>query len=261
VAKYIATVGGRTDVEGSMDRATAPSLAPAGGTDAPPKRSPLSRVSFGHVLMMLAGLLAVLLNLALLRGDQAEQMVTVADRDLATGTRVGPEDLRFVSAPIDGSLADRFVTEAASANLVGLVVTRPVSEGDPLFESDVRPEAAPDAGRAMSVPVDATQAVAGALQRGDRVDVIGVQDGVATYIAVSVEVLAVPEATASGFQAATGAFSVTLAVDDTEAIAIAAMLDVGAVHIVRSTGAPEPTVILEDAASAEPNGAGETSPP
>ncbi len=225
-----------------MDRATAPTLAPKGGTEVPPKRSPLSRVSFGHVLMVLAGLLAVLLNLALLRGDRVDQMVTVAARDLAAGTRIESDDVRFVAAPLDGELASRFVTDASAPALVGLVLTRPLAAGDPIFDSDVRPEAAPGAGRAMSVPVDETQAVAGALQRGDRVDVIGVRDGVASYIAVSVEVLAVPEATGTGLQAATGSFSVTLAVDDAEAIAIAAMLDGGEVHIVRSTGAPEPVV-------------------
>ena len=242
-----------------MDRASAPSLVPAGGSETPPKRSPLSRVSFGHVLMVLAGLLAVLFNLALLRGDGSERMVTVADRDLPSGTRIDAGDLRYVSSPLEGSMAERFVPQEDAAGLIGLVVTRPLAAGDPIFDSDVRPEAAPGAGRAMSVPVDPSQAVGGALQRGDRVDVIGVEDGVAVYVATSVEVLAVPETTGSGLQAATGAFSVTLAVDDAEAIAIAATLDSGEVHILRSTGAPEPTVDLEDAggSGAEP----ETSTP
>ena len=78
-------------------------------------------------------------------------------------------------------------------------------------------------------------------------------------MAVGVEVLAVPEAAGSGFQAATGSFSVTLAVDDAEAIELAAALDRGDLHIVRSTGAPEPAVPASGAVpgdTGEPAGGG-----
>jgi Flp pilus assembly protein CpaB len=199
--------------------------------------------------MVLAGLLAVILNLALLRGDTVPEMVVVAARDLGTGTRIDAPDLAVVAAPVEGDLADRFTREVDLDSLVGLVVTRPIESGAPVFGSDVRPEAAPDAGRAMSVPVDRSQAVGGALRRGDRVDVIGVDDGVALYIAVGVEVLAVPDSEGSGLAAATSDFNITLAVDDRQAIAIAGVLDRGDVHIVRSTGAPAPEVGAEPGAS------------
>ena len=218
---------------------------PEVAADAAPKRSPLSRISFGHVLMVLAGLLAVVLNLALLRGDSVPEMVVVAARDLGTGTRIAASDMTVVAAPLEGELADRFTREAELETLVGLVVGRPIAAGEPVFASDVRPEAAPDAGRAMSVPVDVAQAVGGALRRGDRVDVIGVDDGVASYIATGVEVLAVPDAEGTGLAAATSDFNITLAVDDRQAISIAGVLDRGEVHIVRSTGAPAPEVGLD----------------
>lgn len=219
----------------------------------PPKRSPLSRISFGHVLMVLAGLFAVIFNLLLLRGGEIEDSVVVAERALPAGTRVTAEDFAFVSAPVDGSLAERFVIEERVGELIGLVMSRSVAAGDPVFIDDVRPEAAPDAGRAMSVPIEPNQAVAGALTRGDRIDIVSVVDGVSRFIVTGAEVLAVPASADGRLGTSTvGDWSVTIAVDDGEALAVALALDQGDVHVIRSTGAEAPTSLELDAASVEP---------
>jgi Flp pilus assembly protein CpaB len=100
----------------------------------------------------------------------------------------------------------------------------------------------------MSVPIDQTQAVAGHLAPGDSVDIVLVVDGVATYIATSIEVTSVPDAESNALGARSG-YAPTVAVTATEALRIAAALDTGEVHIVRSTGSAAPD--LEQATAIE----------
>ena len=63
-------------------------------------------------------------------------------------------------------------------------------------------------------------------------------DGVASYVATSLEVLAVADP-GDGRLSNTSDFSVTVGVDDSIALAIAGALDTGEVHVIRSTGASE----------------------
>jgi hypothetical protein len=67
---------------------------------------------------------------------------------------------------------------------------------------------------------------------------VGTDDTGARYVAVDLAVLGVPGEQASTF-GATNVYAVTVAVDDAEALAIAAAVDNGTVHLLRSTGAPD----------------------
>lgn len=91
----------------------------------------------------------------------------------------------------------------------------------------------------MSVPIEQSRAVDGRLAPGDSVDIVLVQDGVATYIATGVGVLDVPGTDMNALGARTG-YAPTLAVDATQALRIASALDIGEVHIIRSTGSAIP---------------------
>lgn len=209
---------------------------------AAPRRSIFSRLSFGHVLMIVAGLLAFVLNIALLRGGDSTVDVAVARASLDAGSRLSIGDLAFDAIPDDSPLIDRMVERNAVEPLLGQVLTRPVAAGAPVLADDLRPVAAPESGRALSIPIPPNQAVAGDLARGDRVDVVRVDDQRASYAAVGLEVLKVDALPDDQFAAATG-WSVTLRVDEVAALQVASAFAADHIFLVRSTGSPEPELL------------------
>ena len=222
-----------------------PSMAPQ---RAPvPKRKPFSRLSFGHILMIATGLLALLLNVALLRSSDDTVSVVVAANSISAGNRLLAADVTTAEIDADSPFRQRVLTRAAIEPLLGHIVIRDIVAGAPLLSDDLRRAAAPGAGRAMSLPIPPSRAVAADLHRGDRVDVISVSDGIPAFIATGLEVLAVADP-GDGRFANAGDFSVTLAVDDLKALAIAGALENGEVHVIRSTGAQEPNVPATDPA-------------
>ena len=217
-----------------MDRtegAGRPTSMSEGGTVS--KRSPLSRLSFGHIVMISAGLLAFLLNVLIIRGKGETVEVLVAAHPIAAGSRLAADDIASEFVDAEGPFVDRVLAREAVTPLLGHVVVRDVGSGDPLLVDDLRPAAAPDGGRAMSIPIDADHAVGAALYVGDRVDVISVDAGESRFIATGIEVLRV----AVGDNRAAGdRFGVTVGVSEAEALAIAEALDRGSIHLLRSTG-------------------------
>jgi hypothetical protein len=90
----------------------------------------------------------------------------------------------------------------------------------------------------MSFPIARTRAVNGAIDTGDRVDVLAVQrnSGRSSYVATAVEVLDFRSEEAGPLQESDDA-SVTIAVDADAAARIASALETGTVTLVRATGA------------------------
>lgn len=215
----------------------------AAAYDAAPSvgRNLLTRITLGHVVMALAALFALLLNLAVLRGNQATDEIAVATGDIRAGTTLTISHLTVAEVPSDDLLSVRFVPSLAIEDTVGKLVTRPIAAGEPILESDLRSVDNRDGLRAMSIPIDQTKAVSGNLTRGDSIDIVLVVDGVATYIATGVEVVEVPHADTNALGARTG-YAPTVAVDAAEALRIAAALDTGDVHLIRSTGSAVPDI-------------------
>lgn len=218
-----------------LDYQTEPPVRPQVG------RSLLSRIKLGHVVMVVAALFALVLNLAVLRSNEATVGVAIAAGDIRAGTALTLDHFATAEVPADDLLSVRFVAASDLESAVGQVTTRFVSDGDPILESDLLRVDNRDGLRAMSIPIDQSRAVSGDLSPGDAVDIVLVRNGVATYIATAVEVLSVPGADTNALGARTG-YSPTVAVDANEALRIAAALDVGDVHIVRATGAPPPDI-------------------
>ncbi len=223
-------------------------------TPTPIRRSLLSRIKLGHVVMIIAAIFALVFNLAVLRSRDATVEVVVADGDIAAGTSLTVSHFTTASVAADDLLTSRFVTADAVDSVVGQLATRSIADGEPIIESDLLAVQNRQGLRAMSVPIDQSQAVAGHLAAGDSVDIVLVQDGVATYIATGVEVLDVPGADTNALGARTG-YAPTLAVDATQALRIASALDIGEVHIIRSTGAALPE--LEQASAVIESGDGD----
>ena len=194
------------------------------------------------MVAIVAGLLAAVTMLAVLRSNQSTVAVVTAAVPIASGSVVNADDVVVEDVLLSPEFGAQFVTADEIDRVAGSVARRPIIPGEPLLDTDLGEVAASEGLRAMSVPIEEGRAVAGGLQVGDRVDVIAVVDGLARYIATDVEVLGVPTEESTGLTEATGGFAPTLAVSDEQALQIASALGAAEVHLVRSTGAPDVSV-------------------
>jgi Flp pilus assembly protein CpaB len=215
----------------------APAAAPVDHSTAQPtRRRPSSRLSAGHLIMIIAAILAVLLNYTVLRARDDTVRVAVAASELQAGQPVTAASFGFVDVRVDDTLLGTLVAPERLTSIEGYIVTATLAPGEIVRRSDLQQPSAPEAQRAMSIPIDPEHAVAGALRPGDRVDVIEVQGRSATYLVTDAEVLDVPAESTGGIGASLRSFSVTIAVDDTTALRLAVAIRSGHLEIVRSTG-------------------------
>lgn len=201
----------------------------------PRRRNPLTRVTASHLLMILAAVLAFATNLMVLRGQETTRPALVATGRIEAGRVIKVGDLTVAEVDVDDSLFATLLSGAQSSALVGMVATRTVEAGHLLSVDDLRPAAAPSAQRALSIPIEIEHAVGGGLVAGDRIDLISVSDTGPVYILTGAEVLEVPSNARGSLTGATG-FFVVVAVDDQEALAVAAAIRSGEIEIARSTG-------------------------
>lgn len=201
-----------------------------------PRQPWLGRLSAGHVLMVVAAIVAGLFNLVALRSGDERVPVAVVAAPVAAGQPVTAAALRYEPLGIGQSLQASLVTQAAAAATDDWVAVRDLQAGDVLRRSDLRTSAAPDGQRAMSIPVEPAHAAGGALRAGDRVDVIDVGEQRAAYVITDAEVLAVTGGGTGGL-GGIGGFSITVAVDADAALRLAVAIRSESVDVVRSTGA------------------------
>jgi Flp pilus assembly protein CpaB len=208
---------------------------PAGGPRRPASRS---RLSFGHVVTLLTGLLATVLVFSVLRERDASFRAATAGAEIRAGTTVEATALRMVDVRVPDGVRGRLIDPASLGRFRGWIATRTLQPGELLSRGDLRPPAAPSALRAMSIPVEAAHAVGGALAAGDRLDVIQVDEsGQARYVVSGAEVLAVNRPDSGVIGAAASSSSLTVAVDPRQALRLAAAIRSQRFEIVRSTGA------------------------
>ncbi|MBT8166678.1 MAG: hypothetical protein KJO97_14130 [Acidimicrobiia bacterium] len=198
------------------------------------RRSLVSRLSIGHVVMILAGLVAIVLNLAFLRSGTETINVAVAGQSLDAGTVLTGSNVGTVEVGDAAELADGLLTEEAAAALYGSVLARDIEAGEPFRRSDLRPAGNSLALREYSIEVDAAEAAGGSIQETDIVDIIAVIDNQAFYVASSLEVVRITDASDGGDQI------LVLSVDDRTALEIESARSAGSISVVRSTGAPPP---------------------
>ena len=89
----------------------------------------------------------------------------------------------------------------------------------------------------MSIPIDPSKAVGGRLAAGDRVDVLFTDRGIASIIVIDAKVLAVDERGRGGIGESTSPFTLTIAVNASESLLVAAAIADGNISIARTTGA------------------------
>ena len=210
------------------------------GIGRPARRAVAARVSSGHVVMLLAGALGVLLTLSLLRSADDTQAVLVAARDLAPGTVVTDDAFRVARVHADDAVLGTFFAEADASALRGQVVITSVRPDEPLTRSVVQPVDAEGSARVMSFAIARARAVGGVLGRGDRVDVLAVDKDAerATYVMTAAEVVEVDAPSTGALGGVGDSVTVSLVVDAVHAPKLAIALERGSVTLVRSTGAP-----------------------
>lgn len=140
----------------------------------------------GHWIALVAGLLAALVNIAVLRDRRNTTVVAVAVEPIEAAAPVTPRMVRWVEVPADSAVADGLVGEDGLAGTP--VATRAIEAGEPLTSQALATDVPGNGLRSMSIPVAREHAAGGQLRPGDRVDVIDVVDGEPIYAVSGAEV-------------------------------------------------------------------------
>jgi Flp pilus assembly protein CpaB len=202
-----------------------------------PKRGPRSRLSTGHVVMVVAGLGGMVLTLAALRADTGGAGVAVASRDIRPGEVIAARDFHVEHIRADHTLLSTIVGQRAAASLRGQIAVTSIADHALIPRGAVRPRAARAGLRAMSIPLDPSVAVSGRLAAGDRVDVLAADQKGAAIIVADAEVLGVDARERGGIGESSSPFTVTIAVDAPQSMLVAAAIADGHISIARTTGA------------------------
>src|SRR5262245_54546871 len=139
------------------------------------RRAYASRVSTGHVVMILAGVLGALLTLNVLRAADSTTPVLVAAKDLTPGTVIDAGAVRVAHIHADGKVLATLIPDTALDDVRGQVATSTVHRGSLLSRDQLQAVDGGAAQRVMSFPLSRAHAVAGQLDAGDRVDVLAVE--------------------------------------------------------------------------------------
>lgn len=201
------------------------------GASARSRRWPVP--SARHVLIVVLAVAAAGANVAVLRGADRTTEVLVVANEVAAGSRIDVSDLRVESIAVGSETMGALVDASLLAGVDGFVATRTLKPGEPLLSGDALAPGIGGVTRSMSIPVSNDTAVGGALVPGDLVDVVGVLEDGATFLASGLSVLAVPDDDGLGGTS----FAPTVSVDPETALAITQALEDGTVHLLRSTGA------------------------
>lgn len=220
-----------------QSRPTVERSVPPDAVQLPPRRR---RPASAWALTLLAAVVAMLATYAAVREDGTFYLAAVASRDLPAGATFSPAAVQLTELRVAEEVAATVLLQEHLPRVEGWVLSQPVPAGGLVPRDALRAPSAPSRLRAMSLPIAADHAVAGAVERGDRVDVIEVRDDAAVYVATDLQVLAVDRPT-PGPGGAVGGFTLTVAVDEVTALRLARALDSSAVHVVRATGATPAT--------------------
>lgn len=203
--------------------------------------------------MIVAGLLAALVNFTVLRAGDNGVRLAVANEGITPGQKVDADLFRLTKVHADNEILGPFLTVEEIDDVAGRVAVRPIAAGALVTESDLSGHGTETGLRWMSIPIDPAHAAGGRLADGDRVDIIQVVDGRVQLVAVGVEVVSAGTQDHDGF-GGLSEYSITVAVDVPTMLRLAAALHGEAVEIVRSTGAEAPVLTI-----APPSGPSEAS--
>jgi pilus assembly protein CpaB len=205
------------------------------------RRGPLrpglgGRVSRGHVVMVVAGLVGVVGSFAVLREADGAARVMVASHEIRAGERVSADDFRSEAVTMSGPLLATVVRARDVDDVVGRIAGMTVAEGEMVSKRMLRPRSARAGQRAMSIPIDPARAVGGRLAAGDRVDVLFAGERAVSIIVADAEVLAIDARGRGGIGESASPFTVTIAVSARQSQLVAAAVADGNISLARTTG-------------------------
>jgi Flp pilus assembly protein CpaB len=216
-------------------RATDPLGSTNGRPMAPTPRR--GRVSKGHIVMALAGVVGVVLSFAVLRQREGATAVLVAAHEIRAGESVGASDFRTERVTLTPGVLATVARAGERDRLDGRIAGSTIGEGELVTRRTLRPRAAPHGLRAMSIPIDPARAVGGRLATGDRVDVLFAGEQAVSIIVADAPVLAVDARGRGGIGESASPFTVTIAVDARQSELVAAAVADGEISLSRTTGA------------------------
>jgi pilus assembly protein CpaB len=215
------------------DRRMDPVVAGGGAS----RRSLRGRLSRGHVVMLVAGVVGLVLSFAALRQREGDTRVLVAVHEIRAGDTVRRADLRTEAVTMSPSLLATVVPAQDAAAVTGQVAATSIEPGELVSRRGLRPRAARDGLRAMSIPIDPSRAVGGRLAAGDRVDVLFAGERAVSIVVADAEVLAVDARGRGGIGESVSPFTVTIAVSARQSQLVAAAVADGEVSLALTTGA------------------------
>lgn len=214
-----------------------------------------SRLSVGHVLTAVAGLLTFFfLLLVLAERNETEVTVVVASDGIEQGVPLTADLFEEVALPAGNPLADGAVTTMDELD-GSKTAQRDFPAESVLTEADLIDAVAETPGsglRSLSIPIEEDQAVGGEIRDSDLVDIVAVSKDQAWIPAAGLEVLDAGD-DGSGSLIGDGGSAVgflTMAVTADEAVAISfASANAKEIFVVRSTGATKLPVLASSLGS------------
>ncbi len=198
--------------------------------------------------MVVSGLLAFLLTLVVLNGRQATIQVYVAQEDIVAGKLLSVTQFEINSIP-SSKLDARYVSPADFTSGKKYYAARNISKDEPLLVKDKTPEVAQSDVRLLSIPIDKSLAVAGAISRGDRIDIISTPDAeCAVRVLRNLEVVVTPTSSSGGaLGGGSGSYTITVAIDRAgDDLTLAGVIAAGSFQVVKTTGARDSEAVLTD---------------
>jgi pilus assembly protein CpaB len=174
----------------------------------------------------------------LLTAGKDTEAVWVAARDLAQDSVLAPGDIEAVEVRLPARVSAGYAPAVAS--VYGEVVTRPIRAGEIVPSGWLARSATPRAARSITIPIEIEHAVGGALQAGDRVDILVTFDpenvrARTVLLARSVEVLDVVETGGLAF-GEDALIGLTVGVTPEQAPRLAFAVRTGVVDVARVDG-------------------------
>ena len=194
------------------------------------------RVSRGHLVMALAGVVGVVLSFAVLREREGETAVLVAAHDVRAGERVSRDDFRTARVTLTPEVLATVAKADDRRRLEGRIAGTTIAAGELVTSRTLRRRAASHGLRAMSIPIDPGRAVGGRLGAGDRVDVLFAGQQAVSIIVADAPVLAVDARGRGGIGESSSPFTVTIAVNAPQSQLVAAAVADGEISLARTTG-------------------------
>lgn len=208
----------------------------------PPQPSPRRRLSSGHVVMIVAGLLAALLTYSALRqaGGTGTEVV-VAAVDIHAGQVADPSLFATTGVKAPASALAGILRAGDLPGVEGKVATTDVAKGQLVAEDRFQP--ATPAPPRMALAVDPASIPGGpaALTAGSRIDLIGSTQSGQPFVIPSLTVVDTPQAPSGRSLGAATTVSVDVAVPDTLTAEQVLLATTAGKFVIRVTSAGAPT--------------------